>query len=46
MFEKEIDINRYDKHLISKHIFIFFTSQENNIYIFRSFIFGVIKLLK
>ena len=33
LFFKKLDINKYDKHLISKYIFIFFILQKNNIYI-------------
>ena len=45
---REEGFNKYDKHLISKYIFTFSFDKNNNIfmYIFRSFIFEVIKLLK
>ena len=47
--KKSIDINKYDKHLISKYIFIYFfclTKIIIYLYIFRLFIFEMIKLLK
>ena len=28
LFKKRLDINKYDKHLISEYIFIFFILQE------------------
>ena len=47
LFNKELDINKYDKHLISKYILIFFYLKKN-IYlcISRSFTFEIIKVIK
>ena len=34
LFKKKLDINKYDKHLISNYIFIFFLLQNKLIYIY------------
>ena len=38
LFKKKLDINKYDKHLISKYIFIFFILQYIYIYLDHLFL--------
>ena len=43
-----LDINKYDKHLVSKYIFVSFILQKNYIYmyVFLSFTSEIIEIIK